>query len=308
MLSSLAIRHSSCSSFGFVSVWFLAFALGCLLLGCHSLKLSPASVEKTEKAEKDPSPLAPSKYQLRVSQYLFLADFELKRDLALFRELADLRDQVHKELQLPSASTLIQVHLFDDRQRYETFMHTRYPDLPKRRAFFVAQPRSVGGAEDLLVYTFWGDRIRQDLRHELTHALLHSVLKDVPLWLDEGLAEYFEVPPDAEGINLRHLEQMQFASGGSFKCDLAHLEELSQVQQMTPAEYREAWAWVHFMLRARPEAKAVLIQYLQQLRTNSNPGPLQPRLANIFPDLDETLCQHFGKLDSNRLLMPSFQR
>ena len=119
MLSSFAIPHSSCSSYGFL--WLFAFALGCQLLGCHSLKLSPASAEKAEKTEKDPPPLAPSKYQLRVSQYLFLADFELKRDLALFRELADLRDQVHKELQLPSANTLIQVHLFDDRQRYESF-------------------------------------------------------------------------------------------------------------------------------------------------------------------------------------------
>ena len=24
----------------------------------------------------------------------------------------------------------------------------------------------------------------------MTHALLHSVIKDVPLWLDEGLAEF----------------------------------------------------------------------------------------------------------------------
>jgi hypothetical protein len=282
-----------------LSRWFLfpfAATLALLLLGCHSLKLAPPL---PEKPEKEPVPVAPSKYQLRVSQYIFLADFELKRDLALFRELADLREQVHKELQLPSTNTLIQVHLFDDRQRYENFMHARYPDLPKRRAFFVAQPRSVPGTEDLLVYTYWGDRIRQDLRHELTHALLHSVLKDVPLWLDEGLAEYFEVPPDSQGINLHHLEQLQLVSGSLFKPDLTHLEELSQVQQMTPAEYREAWAWVHLMLRDRPQAKTVLTLYLQELRMNPNPGPLQPRLASVFPDLDKVLCLHLTKLDSN---------
>ena len=32
-----------------------------------------------------------------------------------------------------------------------------------------------------------------DLRHEATHALLHGSLPMVPLWLDEGLAKYFEV-------------------------------------------------------------------------------------------------------------------
>src|SRR6266404_634871 len=91
----------------------LLVSLSSLSLGCHSLKLSPPVVEKLEKADKGSVPIAPAKYQLRVSQYLFLADFELKRDLALFRELADLREQVQKELQLPSADTLIQVHLFE---------------------------------------------------------------------------------------------------------------------------------------------------------------------------------------------------
>lgn len=288
--------------------YVLAFAIP-FSLGCHSLRLlSPGVAEKPEKAVTEPAVVAPSKYQLRVSQYLFLADFELKRDLPLFRELADLRDQVHKELQLPSARTIIQVHLFEDRPRYEAFMRARYPDLPKRRAFFVAQPHSVGGTEDLLVYTFWGDRIRQDLRHELTHALLHSVLKDVPLWLDEGLAEYFEVPPDAQGINLHHLEQIQLTGGRPFKPDLAHLEELSQVQQMTPVEYREAWAWVHLLLRDRPEAKAVLIQYLQQLRADPTPGLLQPRLAKVFPALDDALSQHLIKLDGYRLSVPAVQQ
>ena len=47
---------------------------------------------------------------------------------------------------------------------YQRFMQSRYPELPERRAFFVAQPRSIGGAEDLLVYTFWGERIQQDLQ------------------------------------------------------------------------------------------------------------------------------------------------
>ena len=71
--------------------------------------------------------------------------------------------------------------------------------------------------------------------------------------------------------------------------------ELNQVRQMTPAEYREAWAWVHLMLRSRPDAKAVLTQYLQQLRVNPSPGPLQPRLANVFADPDEALAQHIRR-------------
>src|SRR5437763_9731851 len=193
----------------------LACALG-TALGCHALRLEQPSPDKLPPATaKAPAP--PGKYSFRVSQYLFLSDFEVNHDLPLFRELASLRDQIYKELQLASADTIVQVYIFQDRDKYENFMRSRYPDLPKRRAFFVAQPRTVGGAEDLLVYTYWGDRIQEDLRHELTHALPHSVLNDVPLWLDEGLAEYFELPPERQGINAQHLDHLRHNPNGPFQ-------------------------------------------------------------------------------------------
>jgi hypothetical protein len=269
----------------------LVLAGGCQTFRAHT---PPADATTKLKAEPVAATVAlPTRHSLRVSQYYFFADFELKPDLALFRELSDLREQVVRELQLPTANNVIQVYLFEDRDRYDQFMRARYPDLPKRRAFFVAQPRTVGGGDDLLVYTFWGERVRQDLRHELTHALLHSVLKDVPLWLDEGLAEYFELPPGSDGVNPQHLDQIRRTP---FAPDLARLEQLHQVAQMTPAEYRESWAWVHLMLRGPADAKAALLSYLQQLRTTPAPGPLQPRLAAAIAPLNETLDSHISQL------------
>jgi hypothetical protein len=285
-----------------VAAWFM------LLPGCSMFRPDSAGVETPEKAPREPLVAVPGKKSHRISQFVFLADFDLKTDQPLFRELNALPDQVYKELQLPSSTTVIQVYLFEDREKYEHFMHFRYPDLPKRRAFFVAQPRSVGGGEDLLVYTFWGERIRDDLRHELTHALLHSVLKDVPLWLDEGLAEYFELPPDSQGLNAGHVEQLRRNSGEAFTASLTHLEGLSQVQQMTPAEYREAWAWVHLMLRGKTETKAVLTAYLQQLRTNPNPGLLRPRLVSVLPELNDALYQHLADLERAVAAAPTAQR
>jgi len=283
---------------------WIAALLPLFALGCHSFNLTNTGPERPGQALKDTQtaqgPRAPSKYSWRVSQFLFLYDFELKRDQPIFRELANLREQVYKDLQLPSSMTVVQVYLFEDRDHYERFMQVKYPDLPKRRAFFVAQPRTVGNTEDLLVYTYWGDRIQEDLRHELTHALLHSVLKDVPLWLDEGLAENFEVPPGAQGINRTHLDHIRRDTSAPFKPDLARLEQLSQVQQMTPAEYREAWAWVHLILHSKPEARAVLTNYLQQLRTNPNPGALGSHLAAIYPSLNEALNKHLAQLETTQ--------
>src|SRR4051812_9501142 len=122
--------------------------------GCNSLRSTAPA-----KPDVQPAPLAgtpgwPGKNSLRVSQFVFFADFELNRDDPIFQELSDLREQIVKDLQLPTADSAIQVYLFDDRDRYERFMHERYPDLPKRRAFFVAQPRTVGGTDELLVFTF----------------------------------------------------------------------------------------------------------------------------------------------------------
>lgn len=279
--------------------WLQLLLLACwtAIGGCHLLQLKPAG---NERSEKEPLAGAPGKNSFRLSQYIFLADFDIPRNLPLFRELSNLRDQVYKELQLPPSQTLVQVYLFEDRERYERFMQAKYPDLPKRRAFFVAQPRRLGGSEDLLVFTYWGDRIQQDLRHELTHALLHSILKDVPLWLDEGLAEFFELPPVWNGINYQHLENLRRGPNGPVKLELARLEQFTDVQQMTPVEYREAWAWVHLMLRSTPAARQALISYLHDLRSNPRPGPLRPRLTAAFLDLDSAVDKHLAELDQKR--------
>jgi hypothetical protein len=271
-----------------------------LMLGCHSFRLSLLSGDRNEtKIDRETAAalVLPGKFSFRLAPYIFFSDFEVKRDLPIFNELAGLRDQVYKELQLPPGPAAVQVYLFEDRERFESFMRAKYPYLPRRRAFFVAQPRSFGGTEDLLVYTFWGDRIQKDLRHELTHALLHSVLKEVPIWLDEGLAEYFELPPENQGLNPAHVAILRHGKK-EFKPDLGHLEGLSEVKDMGQEEYREAWAWAHLMLRGQPEGRAVLLAYLQQLRAGGAVGALGPKLTEVWSSPGEALEQHLAQLDT----------
>jgi Protein of unknown function (DUF1570) len=271
----------------------LALLLGLVLIGCNQLPL----FHPTEHSEQEAIPGLPGKHSFPVSQFVFVSDFEIQHNLPIFRELSNLREQVYKELRLPPSSTKVLVYLFEDQDRYERFMKAKYPELPRRRAFFLAQPRRLGGNEDLLVYTYWGNRINQDLRHELTHAILHCVLKDVPLWLDEGLAEFFEVPPSWNGINRNHIDQLRQPS---VQFDLAKLELLNDVQQMTPVEYREAWAWVHLMLRTSNSARQPLLAYLQELRANPQPGPLRPRLAAAMKSPEGALVRHLADLETGK--------
>jgi hypothetical protein len=285
-----------------------------LVLGCqtfhhlHPLNKPRKDGQVDRPAEATAAGARPSKYSFRIAPYVFLSDFEIPRDGPLFRELASLRDQVYQELRLTPSQAVVMVYLFESKPLYDRFMKENYPQLPSRRAFFLAEERHRGAPEDLLVYTYWGDRIRQDLRHELTHALLHSVIKDVPLWLDEGLAEYFELPPENQGINALHVQHLQSVLSGSDGPDLARLERLTKVEQMNRPEYREAWAWTHLMLRSRPEAKAVLLSYLQQLRTahhaynpDQPPPPewqLRPKLKTVFRLPEDELRRHLNRLES----------
>jgi hypothetical protein len=285
----------------------LAVPLLTLTVGCHTLNVLRPRDKPEEKLDRPvssstaPGPsVLPSRYAFRIPPYVFVSDFEIPRDQPLFTELAQLRDQVYKELLLPPGTAEVRVHLFETRDRYDRYMKGRYPDLPERRAFFVAQPRSLGGAEDLLVYTYWGTRIRQDLRHELTHALLHCVIRDVPLWLDEGLAEYFELPPEQKGVNSGHVEILRRGIvSGAYKLDLARLERLKQVDEMNPAEYREAWAWVYLLLTSKPEARTVLLSYLQQLRGSRQPGPIGPKLEKVFDEPEKILGERLAALDTD---------
>ncbi|HZT82379.1 MAG TPA: DUF1570 domain-containing protein [Gemmataceae bacterium] len=278
-------------------------ALGVCLLAlasCHAFKVATLG-DKPDRFDKEPPPTAPGKQSLRVGQFVFLADFKIKEDQAIFRELGELPEQVRKDLKLPDSDKLVYVYLFEDRARYQRYLKQKQPKLPERRAFFVVQPRPMGGEEDLIVYTYWSDRIQQDLRHELTHALLHSVINVVPIWLDEGLAEYYELPPQRNGVNSAHVEVLRRGPGGAAVPDLARLEGLTEVEQMTRAEYREAWAWVHLMLHGKPEAKAALLdylQYLRPLRPNARPKPLRPQLAAVYPSPEQALEQHLGQLDA----------
>jgi len=240
-------------------------------------------------------PQRPTAQHLRVSQFVFYSDFALNPSDPLFRELEDLPDQLRRELRLPLGSNLVQVFLFEDQDKYEAYLRAWHPKLPTRPAYFIADKRAGSSAPELLVYTYLGRRLRTDLRHELTHALLHGVLKGVPLWLDEGLAGFFEQPTANDGLNPSHLDALRV---GPFQPNLARLEKLSEVSDMQRGEYQEAWAWVHYFLRGTPESRGVLLAYLQTLRSSGSPGQLTTKLEAVVRDPNQTLLDHLAATDA----------
>jgi len=283
-----------------------------LLLGCCGLaggcadwlnissRTTPVSLPLARSAGQSDTapptyvPTLPGKFATRRGSYVFYHDDPWPSADTLLQDLEALPEELSQALQLPlDQSCLIQVFLFDSQERYERYIKARYPHLPARRAYFLQESRP-GGRDELKVLTWRGDHLYTDLRHELTHAWLHSVLKDVPLWLDEGLASCFEWPAHQRGIHPQHLEYLRRYG---VLTDLARLERLERVEEMEKPEYREAWAWTHFLLYGPPPARQVLQEYVHQLRSTSRPGPLLSRLRHHFSDPVSALQNHLESLE-----------
>jgi hypothetical protein len=168
------------------------------------------------------------------------------------------------------------------------YVRHKLPSAPDRRALFVHQ------SQRSTIYASSGPSLKEDLRHEFIHALLHSTVRALPLWLDEGLAEYFEVTPSRRASRQDYLEavQQQLAKGESMS--LSSLEQIRQVNQMQLSHYRQAWAWVHFLLHGCPPAHDELVRFLGDLGSGIPAGQLGRRLNQRVGRLQRRFRDHFS--------------
>jgi hypothetical protein len=237
----------------------LLAALGCV--GCATF------------GDREP-PLVPTRYETRTGPYAVFSNVPIAADSAAIQSLQSLETDIEANLgiRVRPDEPPGEVYILNDRESFGHFLRYYYPDLPPRRAFFLAE-----GARRV-VYTYFGDRLGEDLRHEATHALLNVAVGDLPLWLDEGLAEYFEGAGGRQGRNPEHLARLPGDLAAGWAPDLARLESLKSVREMAPRDYRESWAWVHFLLNGSNAGKAALLAYLADLRTSPKVAPLSGRL------------------------------
>jgi hypothetical protein len=236
---------------------------------------------------------APSDAESRApaQQLVFDCDFDLPTNDPLVRELIAERNDVAATLDLPASDEPITVHLYRDEKEYGRVLAERFPSVPSRRAFFVETDTR------LEVYAHWSERVAEDLRHEVAHGYLHAMVPALPLWLDEGLAEYFEVPRGHGGLNRPHavlLAEMIQLDG--WRPDLVRLERLSSAGELEQADYAEAWGWVYFLLESDAARRELLTTYLADLRERGRVEPLSVRLASHHVEPERTLAEFLATL------------
>ena len=111
--------------------------------------------------------------------------------------------------------------------------------------------------------------------HEYAHLLISNVASAVPVWLNEGLAEFystFEVTPDGREalIGQPVPEHIDHLNGTT----LLPLDELLQVQRNSPLYnegerrsvlYAQSWALTHLILLGQPSRREHLGRYLDRV-------------------------------------------
>jgi hypothetical protein len=215
------------------------------------------------------------------------ADFSLAEYVGLLDELGELQTDLATELEIELPRAEIHLFLFERRATYSAYLQQYFPKVPARKALYI-KGRGPG-----MVFAFRSDELEMDVRHEGTHALLHTALTRLPLWLDEGFAEYYEVPAGERVSKNPYLTAVKWNLRLGHVPDLATLERLKDLNEMGRNEYRDAWAWVHYLLHGGAEPRDALRGYLRQLAATEDPGELSAHLRRWVGDPSEGFARHF---------------
>ncbi|MDO4573940.1 MAG: hypothetical protein Q4D98_01865 [Planctomycetia bacterium] len=208
--------------------------------------------------------------------------------------LANLQRDIQQKLGLGDPREKVEVFLFSSQETWARYHRQYLPDTPFRRAMFrkpdvILKTKSSRGK----IYAYLSPQLEQDLRHEGTHAILHATLgKPLPIWIDEGLAEYFEVslPP---WQNPTWLEQTRSRLQKHQTIPLKKLEKITGMRDMTREAYGDSWAWVVFLLDGPQPIRHILPDYLRDVSKKLFYPSLSSRITKVSKTPHETLLQRY---------------
>lgn len=222
-----------------------------------------------------------------------LSEVPLPDAQRLRADLLQQRRDVEERLQLRLGAEPIEIRLYSSRRRYLAEVSALSSDVRRQRGLYVIREGRA------CVFSFPHGDLEQTLRHEATHAWLHSALPYVPLWLDEGLASYFEAVT-ADEADARFLERLQWSMQLGWRPDVTRLERIRRAQDLDIGDYRHAWGWVHFLLHESDASRAVLTGYLGRIAAGDPPQPLSGYLAEHLPDAGARCTRHLQEWNGPR--------
>lgn len=231
--------------------------------------------------------------ELKAGRFEIHCDFELTAQDALLHELKSVEQDLHTLLDVPFQNSPIHVVLFATEDEYKRYMKAYFPKLPTRRAIFL-QDRGPG-----MLFTHWHAQVATDLRHEITHAILNRNNRSLPLWLDEGIAEYFELRPGERFEKSSYLAAVSELSRVRRLPSIRTLAKKAEVGEFDDNDYQNSWAWIHFLIHRNQETRSLLIRYLRDFHTSSPNFDFERALRDVCPKLEDEIEQHFSSIAVN---------
>ena len=206
-------------------------------------------------------------------------------------QIADLDRELSARFSLPPCQEKIKLYIFADVKSYTTYIQKEYPGAPMRRALFAMEKDKPGK-----VFTFFHSDFAEDLRHECTHALLHSKIGRLPIWIDEGLAEYFEAPKEQRVLKEPYFSQIKRNVSYNLFApvpDLKKLEKINKMGDFLEAHYRNSWSWMNFMIND-PARQKILGNYLVLCKRADE----REKEQGVFPSFTDLLVNTMPKYKS----------
>ncbi|MCR9202612.1 MAG: hypothetical protein NXI04_28555 [Planctomycetaceae bacterium] len=225
--------------------------------------------------------------QEKMDKLEIFGEVQLNADV-IQQQLNSVRAELKSRLQIDGSNATVQVVVFSSRNSYRSYIGQQIPEAANRRAIFYKN------GELYQIYTFRHSDLLTDLRHEYTHALLHQSLPFVPLWIDEGLAEYFEEIPAARSGSSR-LRAMRWKCRTGWKPGLSDLERIPDAASMDSDDYRNSWAWVHYLIHESDASRSQLTGYLAAISAGEAPGRFSEWVTQHDPPVLSRVGSYFRR-------------
>ena len=176
----------------------------------------------------------------------------------------------------------VNLHLFSSRAEYQQWVFERIGEATRSTGIFLTQSNEVGVWD-------WGTetQIVDTILHEASHVILHQLAPNTPIWLHEGLAQYFQtIRPDGERLRIEPIAEALLRIRQWIADDqlisVRHYLNIPQEQWQAMAHNRNAipytlaWGLVYFMM-SRPVGEQTIRRILHDLEKSG----LRPTLDSI---------------------------
>ena len=230
-----------------------------------AIALTPV-VEATARAAA-----APSRWtRLRTPTFTLLGeqgDKPLRRVAERMEQFREVFGRVFPSTRQAMPAPIV-VHVFGSTKAYQPFM----PLFNGKRVDVGGYFQPADGAYYITLSTEAGEYAYPVIFHEYVHLLVGTALADVPIWFNEGLAEYYstyQMSGERQALLGRVKEEHVYDLRERF----IPLTELLAVDHSSPLYnegdrrgvfYAESWALVHYLLIGNPKRKGQLTTYLEK--------------------------------------------